>query len=1458
MRSTEAIPLTDPDEQPKRPDVALVARQIDPDFAIAGNLSPYRPIDYKFLVIMLIALSICIGGVVIVHGMQMRRVRTRFLTLSEKAHRNGDFATAARNLSKYLLLVPDDIDARYRLALALDQRAKTPKQRLTVYLNLEAVVRADPKRSAARRKLVGLAMEFGRYQDAIKHLDVLLTVSPDDADLLLLKGDCLFATGKLKTAATVYEAVLEKSPRRFKTHARLASLLQDRLDSSDKARIVLNRMVVRNRDSFEAYLTRARFLWNHQEPAAAISDAAMAYRLGPSEPDVLLLVAEIVQQTQITLNGAAENQDAPFDVAEIKTRIEAVLERFPHRTKLSLALAQLEVGSGEVTKAVKRLREAWQAHPDQLDLQRFYIDVLIHQHELDAARRELAALRRNGTEPTSVTYLEGRLAMAEGDWLLASRKFASIRLAQLGTPKFQALVNINLARCCRRLGHTAREIAAYRRAEQLGVLPVDARLELAETLLRAGKSKSAMLRYQQLIERPGVASRMAQLLIREVLRRPKRKRDWTRVEQMLSLADRDPANLVDVLLLRARVLTAKGDISAAGKLLRRSTERHPGQVRLWVALAGFEENFGSADKALRVLDQARAQLGNRIELWLDRVRIRARVGDAEARAALTRLESDCNRFSPAVQGRLLRALATAYQMMGDLGQAARCCKLAVKQQPNDLESWRRLVELALRRKDSAQARKYLAEIRRIEGPDGPYWRLGEAARHILLAENGQPEGLSTARRLLKQAAAELQNSPRVSSALARVEELDGNEDGAVDYYAQAIDQGETDPRVVARLIRLLNQRRQFTRAADVLRTFQERSRQPLSGTLEGLAVEVAVRTKDFAQVLELAQRGTAAKPRDVHARIFLGQALWAAGKVNEAERALRAAVQLDQTRPGPWIALVNFLAQTRQNEQAQIAIREAAKHLTPHQAPLALARCFESVGNWQAAEKSFGKALRLGGNTSLARWRLASFYLRRGLNSRAQELLAGLVAPGSGASKSIVRAARRGLAIILSSRSDYHEFQRALALLDRNTTQFGETTVEDLSVRARVLASQPIRRHQLEAIRTLKILSGRADLTSLDQFRLARLHAAVGKRTEALRMMHILVLAGEPDHPEYRAAYIRMLLDGGEFEEAAKQAQELDRLQPTAFRTAKLRAEVLVAQNKLDAAIDLLNKRLAHKGAASANTRLETGMAAAMYATLSRKLDRSGQAAAATRLAAEAERLFQQVVPHDPRWIPELARLQGDRGHLNAALDLCETAWKLLPPQNVAPLCYQLLVSGQASPEQIRRVQLWLDQARRKHPQNGEFVFQLANLASLRRDYAAAERLHREAIQLVPKSVWSRNELAVLLALRSPGDPEALRLINKAIELAGPLPYLLDTRATVYLTLGKPQLAVRDSQEAAAGLPNMPAVYFHLCEGYLAAGDRSAARIAYRQAVAAGLHVKSLYSLERPNYERVRTALRTD
>ena len=92
--------------------------------------------------------------------------------------------------------------------------------------------------------------------------------------------------------------------------------------------------------------------------------------------------------------------------------------------------------------------------------------------------------------------------------------------------------------------------------------------------------------------------------------------------------------------------------------------------------------------------------------------------------------------------------------------------------------------------------------------------------------------------------------------------------------------------------------------------------------------------------------------------------------------------------------------------------------------------------------------------------------------------------------------------------------------------------------------------------------------------------------------------------------------------------------------------------------------------------------------------------------------------------------------------------------------------------------------------------------------YADAQTLYRKVLAADPKNVMAANNLAVLLALHQKA-PEAVELSRQAIDHAGPLAPLLDTRGTAYLSAGQTEHAVGDLEEAVAQQPSAPR-YYHL------------------------------------------------
>jgi tetratricopeptide (TPR) repeat protein len=117
------------------------------------------------------------------------------------------------------------------------------------------------------------------------------------------------------------------------------------------------------------------------------------------------------------------------------------------------------------------------------------------------------------------------------------------------------------------------------------------------------------------------------------------------------------------------------------------------------------------------------------------------------------------------------------------------------------------------------------------------------------------------------------------------------------------------------------------------------------------------------------------------------------------------------------------------------------------------------------------------------------------------------------------------------------------------------------------------------------------------------------------------------------------------------------------------------------------------------------------------------------------------------------------------------------------------------------------------------------------------------------------NNLAWLLALKGGTHAdEAVERINRAFEVTGPDPNLLDTRAVAYLALNRPafaDLAVEDLRKLIADSPS-PTAYFHLAQAQLMAGRKKEAIEAWRKANAdTPLTPEILHPLERTSFDRL-------
>jgi Tfp pilus assembly protein PilF len=145
----------------------------------------------------------------------------------------------------------------------------------------------------------------------------------------------------------------------------------------------------------------------------------------------------------------------------------------------------------------------------------------------------------------------------------------------------------------------------------------------------------------------------------------------------------------------------------------------------------------------------------------------------------------------------------------------------------------------------------------------------------------------------------------------------------------------------------------------------------------------------------------------------------------------------------------------------------------------------------------------------------------------------------------------------------------------------------------------------------------------------------------------------------------------------------------------------------------------------------------------------------------------------------------------------------------------------------------------------------MAELRSRQTRYADTEVFYRESLKKNGGDVVAMNNLAVLLALQGIKLDEALKLMNQAIEIAGQVAAMLDSRASVYIARHDPDNALKDIRAALADAET-PVRLFHLAQVYQLAGQEKEARDTMDKALKKGLTREMLQPLELPAFEKLR------
>jgi Tfp pilus assembly protein PilF len=497
------------------------------------------------------------------------------------------------------------------------------------------------------------------------------------------------------------------------------------------------------------------------------------------------------------------------------------------------------------------------------------------------------------------------------------------------------------------------------------------------------------------------------------------------------------------------------------------------------------------------------------------------------------------------------------------------------------------------------------------------------------------------------------------------------------------------------------------------------------------------------------------------------------------------------------------------------ATAEVRAKMPPLEAHLIVGRALETARQLDAAQREYEAAAALNPADTRPLKLLATLAVARHKRDDAQRRLEQIVALPTPSVPEDQAWARRTLAVQLAMTAPSAEtLRRALTLVDGN--KVGDKLADDdLRTRVLVLAAQkgqPISDGTLtarqEAIRILEMLRQRETAKSADDLiLLARLYRAEGDEVNAQRAREQM-RTEFPTHLGCVAFLAREALRDHDLTACEQLLPTLRRLGGGQFQPVAIEFQFRGLAGAPD-----LGRRVLEDYVASAPTPQVRAERAIQCANLifdfvqSHAADERS-ATAAAELRTTAVRFYLPEAERNPQAFQRAVTLLAlQPGETNKALDFAQRGRRVFGPEVAAAAYVQILRHGRPGPTDVQKaaIRQFIIDERQKAPRSTPLTLTWAEYLQLSGEHAEAVAVYRQVVQQEPDNVLALNNLAWTLSLDRKDQAkvrESLAHIQRAIEVAGPLDELLDTRARILFESGQPEAGLRDMSEAVTEAPS--------------------------------------------------------
>ncbi len=1381
-----------------------------------------RRVNYIALLVFVGFIGMIVGGGYFLHKYQIKRNAQGQLQIAEQAIAKGDDKAAAAALNNYIHFYPEDPAAYLKFA---ELTARQANANLNIYPFQTAAFDAQEKalrfpenreHPEILRNLADLCKRVRRFDDAIKHYSVLLKQNPDDVKMMTDMADCYAARSSNSEALSVLYDVIRRDSSYLPAYMRIAEISADNLSALKDSQTILKKMTENNGKSAEAYALKARFLSNHDLNEDAKTALADAIKIDPENKETLVSNVEIAMK------------DKRFSDAD--TALALFQKIFPDDERGLNIRTSLELQQNQPDKAEAAAREI--AQRDKTPVAKFkLLDVLIKVGKLEEAEKYLAQLRNSNYPDFMLEFFDGQISIFKKQWREAAQHFNRAKLEMQNYPDMRAQTNVFLGICYEQLEQYDRQLEAFKDA--LAEIPqnVRARTGYALALFHLGRKAEAREELVKVKDQIGdkiffsdqrlrVTFYQLELARQQAL--PPEQRSEA-VLQMFSENTEGTVNLEDPIqvLSRCEVLVKQKKYDQAERLLLDGLKKNAKQASYWSALAMISILQEKPDQAKKYIADGKKEAGFSPALLSVELKEILSEGKESALPKVDKLLKEADLLPVEQKIAALKSLSEMYIVLGAFDKAQQTLQAQFDLNPENTNLLIKQFQLARVANNEKQMDEYIQKIKDVIGEKTGEYPFVNAAKIVWQVRNNKLEkaALGRAKDLLRvayQARTNWVDIPQLSYEIAVMENSTAN---AIEALMRIRQLGSLNLKQSAQLVHFLYNEGRLEDAKEILDSMGDLRDNKLSR----LKISIEATTGDINAAFETAKSITKDSDKSLDL-LWFGQIALKAGKLDDAQAALKRSLEIDPKNVDAALALISVMKEKKDFSEIDSIILNMDSQCEGEALALGKAKAMKIKGDAPATYTLFSSALERYPYSLPLLYGMSQFMLQTTRPHGAMPYLQRIMQlnddkPDPNLSR-LHWARRNYVRLLLSVNNNMENQDYAIKLLDTSMQESETPEVEDVKMKAIILVSRNNPRDRSKAIQVLEGLVRRGvKLEPKEQFIFGRLYNESDQWDKAKQQMLDLCVR-DPNNIRYITEFVRMMFRRNRpVEEIQPYVARLEQLFPNSVIAVLLRSELLHIQDKdIQSAEMLMNyfKTIPEE-------RYEE------LPIIARQLNRIGQLAK----AEEAFKIISEKMPKGlldyvdflARWrrldeaIGKLEAVKGDK-----RFTMEEVLKSLLDLLRVSPC--------QATPGQLQKVSEILESYRKDAPQNLAVKVQLAEFRMLEGKVDEAEKIYDDIIKNEKLNDWQKvvfyNNQSYALSVTGKNPQKALDIINEAIKIHGPAEYLLDTRALALLAFNdkdpaKISLAVSDLEKAVAKNPTA-IYYFHLARAYLASGDRESAK----------------------------------